>query len=133
VSRRALPGIAVMTLFLAACGEVIQIGDEGDVAVPSPPDVCSTLKCGDSCPLATACTNTDCPPSVGGFCDLDRRCVLDQPVCPGPGSSSCAGIACGLPCGSCDPDSPGCDPVNPSMVCDAFQQCQAGPITFTCL
>lgn len=134
MSRRALLSFAAATLLSTACGDIVQIGAEGDVAAPSPPsDGCSTLKCGESCPF-TMCTNVDCPPSVGGVCNLDGLCTLDTPVvCAGP-SSLCAGVKCGMPCGSCDPNSPNCStdvdagPGNPTPVCDAFQQCQTSAV-----
>lgn len=132
MNRLALPWIAALTLVLAACGQVVQIGSQISETPPSPGDPCVKLACGDSCPL-TFCTGLECPPSVGGFCTLDGVCTPDPPVCAGP-ASPCLGLTCGTPCDTCDPASPNCStsadagPANLSMVCDAFQQCVPGPV-----
>ena len=141
MNMRALLVIAVASLLTAACGERVQIGSEVPVPPPVPPDpdLCTGVPCGQPCRFDTPCSNTDCPPSPGGFCDLHGVCSLAMPVCADPGMS-CVGLPCGAPCGPvpCDPcePPPPCDPAvpnctvstEPTMRCDAFEQCQSGKV-----
>lgn len=145
MSARAWIGIAVAPLLLAACGERVQIGDNDPIAVPPqptssppdqpdppdpPPDVCVNALCGQPCPLDT-CVGMGCPPSTGGYCDPEGQCVLAMPECPDV-DAECVGHPCGAPCPPptpCMPGDPDCTVSTPPMQCDAFQQCQVGPVT----
>ena len=140
MKHRNLPWIIVVMLFMAACGQVVQIGSDGDTALPAPPgNACLGLSCGDDCPLTT-CSANECPPSVGGKCTMAGVCALDLPACPTPTPDPrCAGLTCGAVCSPCDPADPTCtvevdagtpdagvpDPV---MLCDSSRQCQTGPV-----
>jgi hypothetical protein len=137
VSWRALLWITAAAILTASCGEIVQIGAQGEppTPLPLPIDACSNLACGEPCPL-TKCTGTECPPSAGGFCNSDGICTLNTPACVVP-DARCSGVPCGAPCAPCVPANPSCStstdagPDSPPMVCDAFQKCKAG--TITCL
>ena len=129
MNRRALPWIALATLFTAACGDIVRIGSEGEPPAPLPPtDVCLQRLCGEPCAI-TFCSANECASSEGGFCDLEGHCVIDAPPCPDV-DPRCAGLACGAVCNLCDPGNPTCitsvdaGPPTPPLFCDAKQQCQ---------
>jgi hypothetical protein len=138
VKARALLWIAAAALLPLACGERVQIGAETAPAPPPPVDDCIKLPCGTACPLdSITCSTTDCPPSIGGHCDLKGVCNPSAPVCAAPGSpcpgapttsggpsgscvdagpcvegdpscGPCAGKKCGDSCSPCDPANPSC-------------------------
>lgn len=101
---------------------------------------CAGKACGAECVIDPPCRGSDPPcmaPSVLGHCDSAGVCLPGEvpppDLCPPP-PWSCAGKACGDPCGVCPPgtDPAQCPvPTFAATACDARGECVTAG-TFTC-